>query len=195
MQRDYGPARRRKRSTKQTARTKPSQPRKRKTTRSRKSAMPFFTFHMPSFLLGIMLAVSLTAALSLIPDSITLEAIPSIETKANQAPTQPTFSFPDMLIDQKVEAEPENYPLPTPNTKKQPVRVQAASFKSQAEADKLRAQLILQGLQISIHQSHTDEQLWYRVVTRSYTNKADARRAITILRRMGLKPILIHQKN
>jgi len=98
------------------------------------------------------------------------EVLPDIETV-----------MPDDLPDTEAErARPER-----------DYYVQAASFRKHADAEKLRARLALKGFKSST-QSRTSEERgnYYRVKLGPYENKREAKKVVTKLRAVGVKPIV-----
>jgi cell division protein FtsN len=134
---------------------------------------------------------------------------------------KPTFDFYDMLPKEEVvvpaERVPEPVPLPAPGQQMQPPRQQAApqtasatpapvpetaagpnsyilqvgSFRSTADAEKLKAQLALLGIQTSIQTVTIDSgQTYHRVRTGSYA-KDDANALRSRLQGNGHKPMMM----
>jgi cell division protein FtsN len=132
---------------------------------------------------------------------------------------KPTFDFYDMLPKEEVvvpaEREPEPVPLPPPG--QQPMQqppaqraavveptpapqatagansyvLQVGSFRSDADAEKLKAQLALLGIQTSIQTVTIDSgQTYHRVRTGAYA-KADANAVRAKLQSSGHKPMMM----
>jgi cell division protein FtsN len=132
---------------------------------------------------------------------------------------KPKFDFYDMLPKEEVvvpaEREPEPVPLPQPGQSTPPVQapppaqtasatpapasaagpnsyvLQVGSFRSNADAEKLKAQLALLGIQTSIQTVTIDSgQTYHRVRTGAYA-KADANSLRAKLQSNGHKPMMM----
>ncbi len=132
---------------------------------------------------------------------------------------QPKFDFYNMLPNEEVvvpaEREPEPVPLPAPGQKAPPQQaaktgpaptptpqpspsagpksylLQVGSFRSDADAEKLKAQLALLGIQTSIQKVTIDSgQTYHRVRTGTYA-KADANALRAKLQSNGHKPMMM----
>ncbi|KXX66275.1 SPOR domain-containing protein [Marichromatium gracile] len=124
-------------------------------------------------------------------------------------PVQPDFQFPTLLRDAEVEIETDAPPPPPPAPRPQPEPppqpqtpppsaslerpaatggyvVQAGSFKRNADAETLRAELGLLGLSSRIERVTLDSgAVYHRVRLGPYANKADAERVRAQLQRAG----------
>ncbi|MFK7912846.1 MAG: SPOR domain-containing protein [Pseudomonadales bacterium] len=121
-------------------------------------------------------------------------------TAANrQAPRTPTlrFDFEEMLTKHSVKAEPEKYYDPeqqrdAPVTKE--ILLQAASFRTQREANALRAELTLLDLPTDTASVELENGRWIRVTVGPFTSTVAANRAVTALREQAISPIWIERK-
>lgn len=140
-------------------------------------------------------------------------AAPAAETRP-----QLTFEFDDLLRNSQVIADPEPYrsdPPPTaapapsgsPETTAAAAPVasapaataataapaeyllQAASFRSRNDAERLRAALLLMDLPAATHAISLDSGTWYRVTVGPFDNEATAQRALTRLRENDIAAI------
>jgi cell division protein FtsN len=134
---------------------------------------------------------------------------------AEQPRPKPTFDFYDMLPKEEVvvpaEREPEPVPLPPPGQQAPPPQtataepaptpataagpnsyvLQVGSFRSNSDAEKLKAQLALLGIQTSIQTVTIDSgQTYHRVRTGAYA-KADANAVRARLQSNGHKPMMM----
>lgn len=119
---------------------------------------------------------------------------------AKVPPTQtPTlrFDFEEMLTKHSVKAEPENYYDPeqqrdAPVTTE--ILLQAASFRTQREANALRAELTLLDLPAATTSVELENGRWIRVTVGPFTSTVTANRAVTALREQAISPIWIERK-
>ena len=73
--------------------------------------------------------------------------------------------------------------------------LQAGSFRSPKEADKLRAKLSLAGFQVRIQTVQIDGAItWHRVRTGPYNSKSTLQQARQELRQQGIKPLALRLK-
>jgi len=138
---------------------------------------------------------------------------------AQQPRPSPKFDFYDMLPNEEVvvpaEREPEPVPLPPPGQQPPPIEtakaqptptptpqpspsagpnsyiLQVGSFRNNADAEKLKAQLALLGIQTTIQEVTIDSgQTYHRVRTGAYA-KADANALRAKLQSNGHKPMMM----
>lgn len=164
------------------------------------------------FLLGAMLGsfgVGLYWMLEAPPGEVPppVAAIPKVE---RPAPERPSFQFPDLLRETEVEIRKEE-PLPPPAPRPEPPKppeptgpeqaripeppaaatpgtylLQVASFKSAADAERMKANLALKGVTSRVQSAKIKNgQTWYRVLTGPYSSKAAMQSAQTELKRGG----------
>lgn len=67
-----------------------------------------------------------------------------------------------------------------------PYQMQCGSFRQQQQADKMRAQLAMQGLESQVRASNGKNGRWYRVILGSYDYKRDAETDRHIIQRIGI---------
>ena len=116
-------------------------------------------------------------------------------------PTKPRFDFYNLLPEMEVIVpEQEIKGTPTREGVKQVERpgtylLQAGSFRSQQQADQLRAKLALLGLETSLQTvSINSKQAWHRVRVGPFDNLKDLNEARSLLRNNGVDAILIRLK-
>lgn len=127
------------------------------------------------------------------------------------APVQPTepeadpipdvresrFDFYDILPRSEVQA-PQNVYRSTPRNANAPGAIQerfllqAGSFRSESDAERMRAQLLLSGLP-NVHTSRVDGEngIWYRVRTGPFNNRSELNSARNQLTSLGITPMPI----
>lgn len=80
------------------------------------------------------------------------------------------YSYPDVLENQEVEVDvPEREVGP-------PKLMQCGSFRSETDAQTLRARIALSGLESQVRRSEGSNGVWYRVILGPYVTKRDAER-------------------
>ncbi|TPE54140.1 SPOR domain-containing protein [Maribrevibacterium harenarium] len=89
------------------------------------------------------------------------------------------FEFYQILQDSEVDTSHVDAYQSTPRGEQDfYYMIQAASFRSSADADRLRAQLILAGLDANIRQTTGDDgRPWYRVVVGPFNSRSEKNRA------------------
>ncbi|SBS32760.1 cell division protein FtsN [Marinomonas aquimarina] len=99
-----------------------------------------------------------------------------------------TFEFYQLLQDSEVDtSHVDAYEYQPREEENFSYMIQAASFRSSADADRLRAKLILSGLEAHLKASESkDGGTWYRVTVGPFTTRSAESRAKDKLARMGL---------
>ena len=161
-------------------------------------------FHGPSFVAGVILGALGVLAGAYGPEL--LEQTP-VTKETPPPPTKPelTFEFPRLLKDNKVVVDPTPYIPPgsitTPGSVTTPEVVtsapepkefvlQAGSFRSVADAESVRASLLLQDLPVSMVPVTLADGTWYRVVVGPYRLRDDAQATLSKLQEQNLNVIL-----
>ncbi len=110
-------------------------------------------------------------------------------TKAPAENRRDTFEFYQLLQDSEVDTSHVDAYHYTPRGEQDfYYMVQAASFRSNEDADRLRAQLILSGLEASIRETTgSNGQPWYRVVVGPFETRSAENRAQDKLVGMGIE--------
>lgn len=198
MKRDYAT-----RATGSTARKKPAgktAPRKRRARKDPKGsdnrplAVGGVTFNAPSFSAGLILG---GAAVLLLPQVVPLfeQAPGSTRNTEPSAELEVIFDFDAMLSDSEVEIDQTAYEVEfeDPNGDgEKTYLLQAASFRSFAQAANLQALLSAQNLPASVSHMTVKDQRWYRVTVGPFHRKQDFNRAITALRENNLAPMQLN---
>ena len=112
----------------------------------------------------------------------TPEKKPATSSKAAPNTTsekKDTFEFYQILQDSEVDTSHVDAYQSTPRGEQDFLyMIQAASFRSNSDADRLRAKLILSGLSANIRQTTgEDDRAWYRVVLGPYDSRSKMNRA------------------
>ena len=174
---------------------------KRKPRSAARRAQP--SWHTPSFMAGILFAAVGFALVTQAPDYFS-EGIAKLPDPAavlgGNESEQLDFKFPDLLEGSEVPAHPEKYGstqpaasegmAPPPGTDgQQSIYIQAASFRDLADAESLRAQLILQGLDAATARADLNSGAWYRVTVGPIESATEAKSIMTSLRGQKLDAI------
>ena len=176
--------------------------------------------HGPSFFGGLLLG-GLIASAAFAPQFLSDQFAKLPDVVPGQDDLDVVFEFPDLLRQSEVPVDPGSYgnpsasaPLPRlfeptdpasnpaqdqsvpPPPDAAPARVsdiyiQAASFRDAKEADKLRAQLLLQGLPANQGQVVLDSGTWHRVIVGPVDSSKSADRIINRLREQNLMALRI----
>lgn len=189
-----------------------------------RAVAPSRYFHGPSFSGGIVLGAIVVIGTAYLPEflpsllqrgaNLTERASAAIEARAesetagqsaaeqtaNTAPPASStlrFDFEEMLTKNTVKAEPEKYYDPeqqrdAPTTKE--ILLQAASFRTEQEANALRAELLLMDLPVATASVELASGRWIRVTVGPFASAVQANRAVTALREQAISPIWIERK-
>lgn len=119
---------------------------------------------------------------------------------ANSTAEEPRFDFYTLLPNQQAipNKKPSSTPTATPkltkNIEQTAYVLQAGSFKSEAEADKRRASILLLGLPVKIlHAPVKPGEIWYRVVVGPLKGKEATQSARAHLRSNGVDSLVLKQ--
>lgn len=120
----------------------------------------------------------------------------AIEELIKNKSTEKEFDFYTVLPDIE-QIMPDDLPesAPTPTNQNLDYYLQAASFRSHSDAEKLRARLALKGFK-SITQARSSEEkgTLYRVRLGPYADKRKAKTAKNKLQRLGVRPFVFTVK-
>ncbi|HCD28008.1 MAG TPA: hypothetical protein DER02_10835 [Gammaproteobacteria bacterium] len=150
-------------------------------------------FHAPSFSSGLVVGALVVILIAYAPE-IVEQSVGPLETQESATTKQPRvkFEFPQLLSQSEIAADPNSYQVPEPKAN-QTFRIQAASFRNHGDAEKLRAQLLLQNLPIQVDKMTIKGQEWHRVVVGPFERRVEAQRAMTKLREQNLAAIWLGQ--
>jgi cell division protein FtsN len=133
--------------------------------------------------------------------------------KPGDPPVEKRFTFYDILPgktepkpDGKPGAAPAPAPAPAPATEPPkpaaaPVaavadtQLQAGSFQNSKDADNLKANLALSGLEAVVQQVMVGDKVWYRVRLGPYARPEDLNRARAELSKMGIESTVVKAKD
>lgn len=123
------------------------------------------------------------------------ETAVAAETTPKPAPEEkPTFEFYESLTNNKVIPPKAPAKTSTNTAGKASYILQAASFKNPQDADGLKAQLILEGLDTRIEKFNRDGETWHRVLVGPFTDETKMAQAKTILAQHKITPIVLQKK-
>ena len=175
-------------------------------TAKRKPRRAQTSWHTPSFMVGILFAAAgftlVTQAPSYFSEGIAKLPDPSTVLGGDES-EQLDFKFPDLLEGSEVPADPGKYGPAEPLAleppegaapdadEQQPIYIQAASFRDLADAESLRAQLILQGFAAATARVDLDSGAWYRVTVGPIDSATEARSIMNSLREQKLAAIWV----
>lgn len=109
---------------------------------------------------------------------------------------KPSYDFYRLLEKQTVEVQDVAAYKSTPKDAavKYEYRLQAGSFRSETDADRMRAQLILEGLPAYLESTSVESSTWHRVFVGPYTNRSKMNKAQDILVSNNVSPLVLKQK-
>lgn len=154
-------------------------------------------FHAPSFAFGILFGMALVFIGAYGPEWLARDKVQPPEVKPpEEVKPQVKFEFPKLLEENQVEVDPRTYA--PPGSLDQPVEpenpreylIQLGSFRSVADAESVRALLLLQDLPVSMTPVELPDGTWYRVIVGPYSDKVDAEALVENLREQRLNVIL-----
>lgn len=150
--------------------------------------------------IGLLLAALITLLIYLAnqprPDAEPAQA----DKTANHEPTaakppQPRFDFYEILKDQEIEVPDRSAEIIAAQPENVEYFLQAGSFRNGADADKLRAELLLLNLKATIEPAtNAQGQVWHRVIVGPFTSRSRVAKARSILASNQLSPLLLKRK-
>lgn len=164
--------------------------------RSRRTSSPVrrTLFHAPSFSAGVILGAVIVLGAAYLPEFVGSRDAAADDPAAAAAAEpvaapQLTFEFDDLLKNSRVTADPEPYASEPAGSEAAPdeeIVLQAASFRSRDDAERLRAALLLMDLPAQTSDITIKTGRWYRVTVGPYTSSVEAQRALTRLRQKDI---------
>lgn len=106
-----------------------------------------------------------------------------LSTKQDSLPEMPEeeYIYPEELEHGSVEIDRKEQ-----EKSERPYLMQCGSFRQKQQAEKMRAQLALQGLESLVKASDGKNGLWYRVILGPYDYKRDAETDRHVIQRIGI---------
>lgn len=107
----------------------------------------------------------------------------ALQEKVKPLPEMPEdkYTYPTELETSQVEIDRREQ-----QKSERPYLMQCGSFRQQTQADKMRAQLALQGLESQVKPSDGKNGRWYRVILGPYDYKRDAETDRHVIQRIGI---------
>ena len=170
--------------------------RKRPATKRKTNQRPLF--HGPSFSFGAIVGAGLVIFAAYAPEWLLQSDKPDSQQVAEIEQTPKLeYRFPELLEEAEVQSNPDIYapPAQDPDVVPRSYHIQAASFRDVADANELRANLILKNLPAAVDATQVNDRPWFRVVVGPFGRKVEADRAMTEMRKMLLTPIWLNKHN
>ena len=121
-----------------------------------------------------------------------VKASPSAPAQStSNKPPQPRFDFYRILKEQELTVPDRSGEITAATPDNIVYYLQAGSFKNQADADELRATLLLANLETTIEQTNKKGSLWDRVLVGPFTSRSKMAKARSILASYQLSPLLL----
>jgi cell division protein FtsN len=155
--------------------------------------------HWGSFGGGLVVGVALTLTGALLPELLT--DTPAARGKSRTPPpatsAAPRFEFFDTLPNSRESVDTRPYERLTPNSTRDDLvyLLQAGSFSSREDAERLRASVLLTGLEATVSEATLASGAQrYRVIAGPFLKEPEMRRAMTKLREQNINPLLLARK-
>lgn len=185
MKRDYA-----KRSTSNKSAARPASRKPRKAAAAgKKTQRPLtsgaVTFNAPSFSAGLILG---GLVVLLLPQLFLLfePASGRAESTEEQPAPKLVYQYDTLLTEGEVQTDPSAYDAEFNTTGT--YLLQAASFRSFAQAARLQQHLVEQNLPATVSTQMVNDQEWYRVTVGPFERKRDGNRAENVLQENNLAP-------
>ncbi|TWI54166.1 cell division protein FtsN [Pseudomonas duriflava] len=127
------------------------------------------------------------------PDAVPQTPTASTPPAPNPNPTTPVAppTQPAAPVSSAVPAQPVKPGAAPPVTL---FFLQAGSFRTQADADRVRAQIILFGQDVRVESGRVKDETWYRVLVGPYSDRNKLTQAQKQLASNGFKSLLLQQR-
>ena len=156
-----------------------------------------------SFYYGLLVGTLGTLSIWFGADLISWDKALTIVPKSSEASVNRTYEFFETLPESKVTANPGQYGEGVANIEGAPESkrfnnveylVQVASFQNQVEANTLRAELLLDGLQAETSEVIlAGQNRWYRVVIGPFQTRQTTQTAINRLNDRPISPLILER--
>lgn len=137
---------------------------------------------------------------TLLPESEVIVPPEAVPEKTPPVPAQPVTPAEAAKIDTaRAQAALSGQVPPPPPPVIKPAAttqyyLQAGSFRKQADADKVRAQIILLGQAVQVESGMVKEETWYRVLVGPFSNREQLTAAQKMLASSGFNNLLLQQR-
>jgi cell division protein FtsN len=119
--------------------------------------------------------------------------LPPPKADTNPDREKPVFEFYDRLLNDEVVVNVNEEEQQAAENNVIYI-LQAASFQQFKEADALKAQLILLGLDVNIQEFKNKGQTWYRVLVGPFDSRSKMAKAKSTLAQLEISPIMLKQQ-
>ena len=136
---------------------------------------------------------------TLLPESEVIVPPEAVPEKTPPVPAQPVTPAEAAKIDTaRAQAALNGQTPPPPPAVVTPAAttqffLQAGSFRKQADADKVRAQIILLGQSVKVESGTVKDETWYRVLVGPFSNREQLNGAQKMLAGSGFSNLLLQQ--
>lgn len=114
------------------------------------------------------------------------------QSKKENKPPQPRFDFYEILKEQQVEVPDRSSEIKAATPQNIHYYLQAGSFRSRSDAERLRAELVLIDLPTQIEERKSDKGgIWHRVVVGPFKSRSKMAKARSTLASKQLSPLLL----
>lgn len=175
--------------------------RKQTSKRDQKPALPQWLVFLSGTLCGLFIAFLINLA-GITPSSPqiasdttakkTTDKKPTVKEKSVEKPSKPTFDFYTILPENEVSVPDQ--PIKTEQT---PIIyiLQAGSFRSAADADKVKAKITLMGMNVTIDPSTNSSGVtWYRILVGPYSSHSKMEKDRSVLISNGMDVLMLKRK-
>ncbi|ASP38247.1 sporulation protein [Bacterioplanes sanyensis] len=122
------------------------------------------------------------------------EVFQALQQQAVTPPVEkPNYEFYRLLEQQEVKVDKVKEYVSTPKgtPKRYSYRLQVASFRGSADADRMRAELLLAGMNAYVESSTVNDSTWYRVYVGPFTNRSKMNKAQDQLAQRNISPLVL----
>lgn len=122
------------------------------------------------------------------------EGADAVEEKVDQA--KPAYDFYKLLESQTVDVDKVDAYHSTPKDAETNYQyiLQAGSFRSADDADRMRAELLLEGLNAYDESSQVNGAVWHRVYVGPFTDRSKLNKAQDTLVSLNISPLVLKRK-
>jgi len=164
-------------------------------------------FHVPSFSVGLILGAAVVLATAYLPEYLAPQDLALPVAKTAPRTTEPstpqlTFEFDTLLrstpapvvVERGADTNADANAPVVESDEPAEYLLQAASFRSRDDADRLRAELLLLDLPAATGEVTVGSGIWYRVTVGPFADQQTAEGAMSRLRERNLTAILVKRK-
>lgn len=148
--------------------------------------------------IGLLLAALITLLIYLAnkPQTEANQATAKTPTQKDNKPPQPRFDFYEILKEQEVEVPDRSSEIQASAPQNILYYLQAGSFRNSADAERLRAELVLNNLPTQIEEKASSKGgRWHRVIVGPFKSRSKMAKARSTLASKQLSPLLLKRSN